>query len=414
MQSLQNFGQLFKIFARIGLLSFGGPAAQIALMQTELVDRHKIISQDAFLRALSFCMLLPGPEAMQLATYIGWQRAGVWGGLMAGSLFVLPGAVFIAVMAAIYIAFGQVPLVQNAFVGIQAVVILIVFQALWKVSKRAFHGRMDIIVASLAFCALFFLHVPFPVVIICALIFGAFRGHAKPTITVPTSSETHGYIVAIVVALLWLVPLAALVVTSGFYGDLATFFSKLATVTFGGAYAVLAYMTQTAVQDCGWVTTDQMVDALGLAETTPGPLILVTQFVGMLAGYAQYGWTGALWAGIITLYMTFVPCFLWIFAFAPHLERIMGNPRVAAALATVTAAVVGVVANLSVWFSVHVFFAWVAPVSFGHLHGFTLSQPQFIAMAITLGFAVFVRFKPLPLPLLIACAALLGAGVANI
>jgi len=403
---------LFTLFARIGLLSFGGPAAQIALMQTELVDRHKIISQDAFLRALSFCMLLPGPEAMQLATYIGWKRAGVWGGLMAGTLFVVPGAIFIAAMAAIYIAYGQVPLVQSAFMGIQAVVILIVFQALWKLSKRAFRGRVDMALAALAFCALFLFHVPFPIVIIGALIFGALRTCAQTT--PPLQTSRPNYIPAIAAALLWLLPLAVLVATTGFYGDLAAFFSKLATVTFGGAYAVLAYMTQTVVQDFGWVTTDQMVDALGLAETTPGPLILVTQFVGMQAGYAQHGWAGAIIAGGITLYMTFVPCFLWIFAFAPHLERIMDTPRVASALGAVTAAVVGVIANLSIWFAAHVYFANVTPITYGPLHGFTLSTPQFSAIAITLLLAALTRFKPLPLPLLITCAALLGIGAAQI
>lgn len=276
-----SLGDLTRVFARIGIVSFGGPAAQIALMQRELVDERPWLSEDQFLRALSFCMLLPGPEAMQLATYAGWRLRGVPGGLIAGGLFVLPGAVVIAALAAAYVTYGALGWVEAAFVGIKAAVLIIVFQALWNLANRALRGVGDVAVAAIAFAFLLFTTLPYPVLIAAAALWGGWR--AAPTDHAPTARTpaAHGTVqTGAVWLVLWLGPLAAIhVVAPGFLAEVARFFSILAIVSFGGAYALLAYMTQVVVADLGWITTPQMLDALGLAETTPGPLILVTQFV---------------------------------------------------------------------------------------------------------------------------------------
>ncbi|MEM6727347.1 MAG: chromate efflux transporter [Pseudomonadota bacterium] len=358
-----TLGALFRTFARIGCLSFGGPAAQIALMEDELVTKRAWLDQDTFLRALSFCMLLPGPEAMQLATYAGWRLRGVWGGIVAGTLFVLPGAVIIFALAALYLRFGSVPLVEDAFLGIQATVIVIVLAALRKLATRL-DGRSGLALAAAAFVAIFILGIPFPLIIAGAAVLGWVRAApgaaAVPQATAPPRPALLAGFVA-----LWLLPIVALwLFGAAFLLTLALFFAQLAVVTFGGAYAVLAYMTQTVVQDLGWITTDAMIDALGLAETTPGPLILVTQFVGILAGHAIGGWPLAIAAGLTTLWVTFLPCFLWIFAGAPYIERLTSNPRISSALRAVTAAVVGVIANLSLWFALHVVFAEVGTIAF--------------------------------------------------
>ncbi|MEM6306689.1 MAG: chromate efflux transporter [Pseudomonadota bacterium] len=398
------------VFLRIGLLSFGGPAAQIALMQSELVDRYKWISQDDFLKVLSFCMLLPGPEAMQLATYIGWQRAGVWGGLIAGALFVIPGAVVVAVMALTYVTYGHVSLVAGAFYGIQAVVVLIVAQALWRLCGRAFPQKAHIAIAIVAFGALFAYGVPFPMVILCAMAVGALIGAQGGTGRRPPLQ--HVGWPAVWVATAWGLPLLIIILWApAFYRDLAVFFSTLAVVSFGGAYAVLTYLTQTVVQDHGWVTTAQMIDALGLAETTPGPLILVTQFVGMIAGHTVGGWVTALWAGVITLWMTFLPCFLWVFALGPYLDRLTAHPRLMGALSGVTAAVVGVMATLSIWFGLHVYFDTVWQ---WHILGAIVPQPHWASVdmgvvGITVLFAVPVLTGRIPLPWIITAAACAGA-----
>ncbi|MEM6896612.1 MAG: chromate efflux transporter [Pseudomonadota bacterium] len=359
-----GYGDLFATFGRIGCLSFGGPAAQIALMEEELVTRRAWLTHDTFLRALSFCMLLPGPEAMQLATYAGWRLKGIWGGVLAGSLFVLPGAAVIFALAAAYIAYGDLPLIEQAFLGIQATVIIVVFGALKKLASKALDGRNGITLAVLAFVAIFFIGLPFPLIILAAGAYGWMTAEAKtPTaasqVTAPRPATLAAW------AALWGLPIAAFwIVGATFLLTLSLFFAQLAVVTFGGAYAVLAYMTQAVVQDFGWISTDAMIDALGLAETTPGPLILVTQFVGILAGHAVGGWPLAIAAGLVTLWVTFIPCFLWIFAGAPYIERLTENPRIAAALRAVTAAVVGVIANLSIWFAIHVFFADVSNMAF--------------------------------------------------
>ncbi|MFZ1662898.1 MAG: chromate efflux transporter [Paracoccaceae bacterium] len=349
--------ELWHCFGRIGVLSFGGPAAQIALMHRDLVDNRKWLTEQEYLRALSLCMLLPGPEAMQLATYAGWRLRGMAGGLLAGCLFVLPGALVILSLAAAYAVYGQLPLVSALFFGVKACVSVIVIEALLRVAKRALKGNVHRLIAVLAFVALFVFGLPFPLIIALAGLAGALL------LTTPRadaiSHPGHGHLLPVfAVGLgLWGLPLAWLWFTGRqFLWEIGLFFSKLAMVTFGGAYAVLAYMTQEVVQDHGWLTTPQMMDALGLAETTPGPLILVTEFVAFVAGYRVEGAGVAIAAAALTIWVTFVPCFLWIFAFAPYVEWIATRPRLQGALSGITAAVVGVIGNLALWFAVHVLF----------------------------------------------------------
>ncbi|QXT39140.1 chromate efflux transporter [Gymnodinialimonas ceratoperidinii] len=352
---------MLRVFGRIGLLSFGGPAAQIALMHRELVETRPWLTEQQFLGALSFCMLLPGPEAMQLATYAGWRLRGTMGGLLAGLLFVLPGAAVMLALASFYAAFGSVPLVEALFLGIKATVIVIVLQALLKVSSRALNGSTAVVLAFAAFIAIFVFEVPFPLIILTAALVGALlmQGEAEPAPLTPVSTSATLRTIAIWGAL-WLAPVALLAVFAApVLSDVALFFSTLAVVTFGGAYAVLAYMVQEVVGNFGWLTTGQMMDALGLAETTPGPLILVTQFVGFMAGEQAGGWWLGLLAALVTLWVTFVPCFLWIFAGAPYVEWIATRPRLTGALQGITAAVVGVIANLSIWFALNVWFTEV-------------------------------------------------------
>lgn len=409
--------EMLSAFGRIGLLSFGGPAAQIAVMHRELVDDRKWLTEEQFLRALSFCMMLPGPEAMQLATYAGWRLRGTLGGLLAGLLFVLPGALVITALAAIYIRYGEVPLVQTLFLGVKATVIVIVAQALTRLSRKALKGAGDALLALAAFVALFAFQLPFPLIIGLAALYGALRAAPAPAEDLP---PRHGRAPWLAVPLwggLWLLPLIVLwALDLPFLLDLALFFGKLALVTFGGAYAVLAYMTQEVVQAQGWITTAEMIDALGLAETTPGPLILVTQFVGHLAGFNQTGWAGFALAGAVTLWMTFTPCFLWIFAGAPYLEQITARPRIGAALSAVTAAVVGVIANLSVWFAIGVLFTrsatWVAgPMQLTLPLSASLDLPALLLVAVA-GVLVFVLRLAVPLALL--CTALAAVALTAI
>ena len=393
-----TYPEMMRLFGRIGCLSFGGPAAQIALMQKELVDDRPVMTQPEFLKALSFCMLLPGPEAMQLATYAGWTLRGVRGGLIAGLLFVLPGAVVIALLAGLYVQFGDVPLVQAAFLGIKATVIIIVVQAILRLLAKAL-GRMDHrIIAGIAFLALFVFALPFPLVIFAAGLYG-YLSCAEPSpgrVALPWRQSLAPIGIG---AVLWAAPLVVAWATgAAFLLAVGLFFSTLAVVTFGGAYAVLAYMTQAVVTDFGWIDTTQMIDALGLAETTPGPLILVTQFVGTLAGHAQGGWAMAALAGLITLWVTFVPCFIWIFAGAPLMAWLDTAPRLRAALAAITAAVVGVIANLSLWFALHVLFDTLtaAPAPFAVLipDWSTFNAPAAI-LTVLAGYLLLVRKLPL-------------------
>jgi chromate transporter len=355
--------EMFRVFGRVGLMSFGGPAAQIALMHDALVVREKWLSEDQYLRALSLCMLLPGPEAMQLATYAGWRLRGTLGGLLAGLLFVVPGACVILALALLYVHFGDLPLVQSAFLGIKAAVVVVVLQALLRLGQKALTGRSAWALAGAAFLALFVFGLPFPLIVIAAGAYGYATADLGNTAPAPPTARAQTARTVAFWGSLWAAPLLALWWgAQDFLLEIGLFFSKLAIVTFGGAYAVLAYMTQEVVQDFGWIATGQMIDALGLAETTPGPLILVTQFVALLAGFAQGGLWMALAAGAVALWVTFVPCFLWIFAAGPYLDHIATRPRLSAALGRITAAVVGVILNLSVWFALHVFFATVNTV----------------------------------------------------
>ncbi|MCL6284276.1 chromate efflux transporter [Ruegeria sp. 2012CJ41-6] len=363
-----SIAEMARVFGWIGLLSFGGPAAQIALMERELVEERPWLEERSFLRALSLCMLLPGPEAMQLATYCGWRLRGVPGGLLAGLLFVLPGAAIIACLVGLYAAYGDLPLVQSVFLGVKAAVVVIVLQALRNLARRALSGKTDYIIAGLGFVALFALNLPFPLIIATAACWGLLTARADPLPEPPHRPRARPLRTVLTWSAIWLLPLIALSLGGQtLLAEIGWFFAKLAVVTFGGAYAVLAYMTQAVVQEHNWITTAQMIDALGLAETTPGPLILVTQFVAMLTGQIQGGAGLALVAGLVALWATFAPCFLWIFLAAPYLDRIAAQPRLAAALRAISAAVVGVILNLSIWFALHVLFGTVTQQGSGVL-----------------------------------------------
>lgn len=373
-QPAPSFGQAFRIWVKIGILSFGGPSAQIALMHREIVDRFGWLSERQFLSALSFCMLLPGPEAMQLATYAGWRLHGIRGGLAAGLMFVLPGALVILALSMVYAALGTVVLVETLFTGIKAAVLIIVIDALRRIAGRALSETQQWIIAALSFVGIFFLALPFPLIVFAAGLLGFFRGRAQVAADQEHQPSTSARATAGTIAVwlaVWLVPLAALFVAVGsehVFSELAWFFSKLAIVTFGGAYAVLAYMAQDAVGHYGWLQPGEMLDGLGLAETTPGPLILVTEFVGYIAAYRHAGepaWLAGLAGAAVTLWATFAPCFLWIFAGAPYIEWIAAQPALRGALSAITAAVVGVMLNLAVWFGLHVFFADVGQGQFG-------------------------------------------------
>ncbi|MGB7319196.1 MAG: chromate efflux transporter, partial [Planktotalea sp.] len=394
--------------------SFGGPAAQIALMHKELVDNRKWLSEQEFLSGLSFCMSLPGPEAMQLATYSGWRMRGTLGGLLAGLLFVLPGAAVILALGAIYVSYGDIPLVQTLFLGVKAAVLAIVIEALIKVAKRAFKSPLHWGLAVVSFVSIFVLALPFPAVIGVAALIGYLTTPAAahvPTPRVPFG-QTLGT-VSLWLALWWL-PILVLgfVIGQDFLFQLAVFFSKLATVTFGGAYAVLAYMGQEVVQGLGWISAAEMIDGLGLAETTPGPLILVTEFVGFLAGYNAGGAGLAVLAAIVTLWATFVPCFLWIFAGAPYIEWISAQPRLNGAMSAITAAVVGVIANLSIWFALNVIFSNVTRTPFGWMP--ELASLDWRALVLSCVAALLLLRLHIGLLKVLAISALLALGASFI
>ena len=391
-----TLGDLARVFLRVGLLSFGGPAAQIALMHRELVEERPWLSESEFLRALSFCMLLPGPEAMQLVTFAGWRLHGVRGGLVAGGLFVAPGALVIFALAFGYGAVADLPLVGWLLLGVKATVVVIVVEAIVRVARRALRAPSHWALAGLAFVALFAFEVPFPLVVLAAGLWGAATARVvaearRPALALAPFAATLATGLA-----LWWAPVAAVALMGqGFLTDLALFYSRLAVVTFGGAYAVLSYMAQEVVTGYGWVTTGQLMDALGLAEATPGPLILVTAFVAILAGQAQGGAALGLAAGLLALWVTFVPAFLWILAGAPLVGWLEGQPRLRAALAAITAAVVGVILNLSVWFSLHVVFAEVGRIEAGPLRmawpDWSSLQPLPLALTLVAGWLLLGR-----------------------
>jgi chromate transporter len=387
-----SLADLTAVFLRIGLLSFGGPAAQISLMHREVVEKRGWLSEQDYLSALSFCMLLPGPEAMQLATWIGWRKHGTLGGLIAGGLFVLPGAVVVLLLSMIYVTWGEIPLVAGLFAGLQAAVLAVVIEALLRVAKRALKTPQQRVIATLAFTALAVFALPFPLVILSAALWGFLRSpiaHRAENTAKPWRQSLRA---ATIWGTVWLGPLALML---GFapplLAEIALFFSKLSLLTFGGAYAVLAWMAQEVVQQKQWLSLPQMIDGLGLAETTPGPLILVTQFVGFVAA-AKSGLLMGLAGAATALWMTFAPCFLWIFAGGPWIAHLRQAPRLAAGLQAITAAVVGVIASLSLWFAGHVLFTASLSIWLGPLR-LNLPDPS--------------SLRPLPIALLIVAAYLL-------
>jgi chromate transporter len=389
-----TMGEAFKVWLRVAALSFGGPAGQIAVMHRILVEEKRWVSESRFLHALNYCMLLPGPEAQQLATYVGWLMHRTPGGLMAGGLFILPGIIAIMGLSWIYALYGKIGFVAALFFGLKAAVLAIVLDAVLRIGKRALKNRVLVGLAAAAFVAIFFLDVPFPIIILTAGLIGFAGGkahlaqfevsghngshsteepllgddmpaHARPSLG-------RSLRVAAVWLTLWLAPVGLLVAVFGqadVFSQIAIFFSKMAMVTFGGAYAVLAYVAQQAVETYGWLQPGEMLDGLGMAETTPGPLIMVLQFVGFMAAFRDSGALSPLLAGtlggLLATWVTFAPCFLWIFLGAPFIEILRGNRALGGALSAITAAVVGVILNLAIWFAVHTIFAQVRPVTWG-------------------------------------------------
>ncbi len=396
-----SVGEAFKVWLKIGLLSFGGPAGQIALMHRMIVEERHWIDESRFLHALNYCMLLPGPEAQQLATYIGWLLHRIAGGLIAGILFVLPGALVMLALSIAYAMYAEIPIVAAAFLGIKAAVLIVVVEAALRIGKRALRTPPMYLIALAAFVAIFLFAVPFPAIVAGAALIGFVGGKVKPEKFIVIKGQKAGgdgeasvidrmaargeldhtapsarrsVFLLVLFGLLWAGPVFALFTILGegnVFAEESAFFSKLAVVTFGGAYAVLAYMAQQAVEVFGWLSGAEMIDGLGLAETTPGPLIMVTQFVGFLGAYRHAVGIDPVLAGvlgsILTVWVTFVPCFLWIFLGAPYIERLRDNRSISAALSGITAAVVGVILNLAFWFGLRVVFAEVSAIDFGVL-----------------------------------------------
>lgn len=439
-----------RIWARIGLLSFGGPAGQIALMHRILVEEQRWLGEKRFLHALNYCMLLPGPEAMQLAVYIGWLMHRTLGGIIAGVLFVLPGVVAIMALSWIYALYGNVGPVEALFFGLKAAVLAIVVQAVIRIGSRALKNGAMVAIAAASFVAIFGFAIPFPLIILVAGLIGFFGaraglpafhggdGHGKVgTVQVDDADTLLGeespvhtqvnrgwaFRISGVFLVLWLAPVALLFAALGpenVFSQIAGFFSVMAVVTFGGAYAVLAYVAQEAVQYYGWLAPGEMLDGLGMAETTPGPLIMVTQFVGFMGAFREASGLSPLMAatlgGLLTTWVTFVPCFLWIFLGAPFIERLRDNAVLTAALTAITAAVVGVILNLAVWFGLHVVFDEVRTVT---AYGLDLDVPvwstvNLAAAALVLAALVAVfRFRLGAVTVLAGCA-LAGVALASI
>ncbi|MEH6669384.1 chromate efflux transporter [Halopseudomonas sp.] len=420
------FGEAISVWWRIGVLSFGGPAGQIALMHRILVEEKGWVDEARFLHALNYCMLLPGPEAQQLATYVGWLLHGVRGGLVAGLLFILPGAVAILALSWLYVLLGDLAVVEGLFFGLKAAVLAIVAQALLRIAGRALQGLLKPLLALAAFTALFVFSLPFPLVVIGAGLIGyvgaRFFSPADASAAVPLAPVTvrpGTRTAAITCLLLWLGTVGGLVLLLGpdnVFAQISVFFAKMALITFGGAYAVLSYVAQQGVEHYQWLQPGEMLDGLAMAETTPGPLILVTQFVGFLAGFReglpQPGLLTATAGALLTLWVTFLPCFVWIFAGAPHVEKLRGHRALSSALAAITAAVVGVIANLALWFALNALFTEQIRVT---NHGIDLLLPQLdsldgplLAIAVIACVLVFVVRIGI-LPLLGLCA---GLGVA--
>jgi chromate transporter len=404
-----DFATAARFWARLGFISFGGPAGQIAIMHRELVDRRRWVDERTFTGALNFCMLLPGPEALQLAIFLGWRMHGVRGGLVAGLGFILPSVVLLFGLSTVYVRYGRLAWLDGVLFGLKAAVIALVLQALLRIGRRALLGRLHVALAIGAFVALEFLAVPFPFVLLVAAVAGAVlapnRAGAPAARPVPSPGAGRRALAVLAVGtLLWIAPLAWLLATSGggtLWSQVYLFFTKAALVTFGGAYAVLGYVTAQLVEHLGWVTAEQSVAGLALAETTPGPLVIVLQFMGFMAGWNQPGGldplAAALLAGALAAWATFLPSFVFIFLGAPHVERLTHAPRIAAALAAITAAVVGVIATLAVLLARVVLFpdGWPA-------------WPDWAAVALGLGAWYALERLQWSLPAVLALAGVLG------
>lgn len=424
-----SLGEAVSVWFRIGCLGFGGPAGQIALMHRVLVEEKAWIDEDGFLSGLNFCMLLPGPEAQQLAIYVGWRVNGIAGALIAGLLFVLPGAAVIFALSALYIRFSDVGVVAGALHGVQAVVIAVVVEALVRIGRRALKSAPAYALAATSFAAIFVFAVPFPVIIAGAALagFAASRagldwftppGKAAPPHAAPPLSIRRGLTASLVCLTLWLAPVALLIAFLGpehIFARQAAFFSQMAVVTFGGAYAVLAFVAQQAVEGFGWLTPTQMVDGLGLAETTPGPLVLVLQFVGFIAAANAETGLPLLVAGLIgsgiVLWTTFLPCFAWIFAGGPFIETLQRIRPLSAALSAVTASVVGVVLNLSLWFAIHVLFGRVGDFEAGPMRMLAPDPASLDLLALGLCAAALIALLRFKIGLLIVLGGGALAGV---
>jgi chromate transporter len=434
-----TLAEALRVWLRVAALSFGGPAGQIAVMHRIIVDEKKWVGESRFLHALSYCMLLPGPEAHQLAIYIGWLMHRWPGAIIAGGLFVLPGIVSIMALSIVYAAYGSVPVIAALFLGLKAAVLAIVLHAVQRVGSRALKSRPMLALAGLAFFCIFFFGVAFPLIVIAAGLIGyvAARGGSAAFQVGGDHGDGHGgtdegllgaelpehvrptVARALRVSALWLVLWLGPVLVIGYGGfgpdvftDIGLFFSKMAVVTFGGAYAVLAYMAQQAVDTYGWLKPGEMLDGLGMAETTPGPLIMVVQFVGFLAAYRAPGSLPPMLAGVLggllATWCTFVPCFLWIGLGAPFIEKLRDNKPLSGALAGITAAVVGVILNLAIWFALHTWFHDAQRVK-GYGFAFDLPVPSSLdpwalALSVAAVIAIF-RFKAAMIPTLLACSA---------
>ncbi len=439
-----SLAEAFWVWLKVAALSFGGPAGQIAVMHRILVEEKRWVSESRFLHALNYCMLLPGPEAQQLATYIGWLMHRTLGGIMAGVLFIVPGIIAIMALSWIYAAWGSVPLIVALFFGLKAAVLAIVLEAVLRIGKRALKNNAMVAIAGAAFVGIFFFNVPFPIIILGAGLLGyvgartgtaafllasghgggkqddaggkSLLGEEMPEHARPTVAKALQ--VSSIWLVLWLVPVIALLGTLGsgnVFSQIAVFFSKMAMVTFGGAYAVLAYVAQQAVENYGWLKPGEMLDGLGMAETTPGPLIMVLQFVGFMAAFRDPGTLSPMVAGtlggLLATWVTFTPCFLWIFLGAPFIEVLRGNKALNGALSAITAAVVGVVLNLAIWFALHTMFRETTPVR-GYGLAFDLPvaasvDPWALVLSVAAMVAIF-RFKVGMIVTLLACS---GAGV---
>lgn len=446
-----GFGEAARLWLKVGLLSFGGPAGQIAMMHRMVVEEKKWIGNDRFLHALNFCHFLPGPEAQQLAIYIGWLLHGTPGGLVAGTLFVLPGFLVVLALSALYAAFNQLPAVEALFWGLKPAVLAVVVMAVLRIGAKSLASGFAWLIAAASFVSLFVYQVPFPVVVLASALLGWLGRDACPNLlgdacpgwvhgngkTAVHGGNANGAADAVLDAGLdhtraslrrslrvlavwlpvWLSPVAALLLLFGpndVYSRIAVFFSKMAVVTFGGAYAVLAYVAQAAVADYGWLSAEDMLNGLGLAETTPGPLILVLQYVGFLAAFRDPGALTPLLAGtlgaLLSVWVTFAPCFLWIFLGAPYIERLRGVRALSSALSGITASVVGVVFNLALWFALHSLFGKVGETGFlgGSIPAPSLSTLDVPAAVLVLGAFVAMRRFGLGMIQTLAGCALAG------